>query len=93
MENDFRKNHVIACKPLSDYRVWIKFEDGLEGVVSLRDLVKLPAFAEAWESIEQFNQVRIDSRTQTVTWGEEGNEVDVAPSSLRNRILKMRQDI
>ena len=88
MDKDFRKNHVIFCKPQPNYRVWIQFEDGLEGVVDLKNLVEVPAFAEAWDSIERFNQVRIDPQTQTLTWGEDGEEVDINPSALRAAILK-----
>ena len=88
MENDFRKDHIISCRPQLGYCVWIQFEDGLEGVVDLKELLKVPAFTEAWQSIEQFNQVRIDPRTQTLTWGEKGGEVDINPSTLRDKIFK-----
>jgi hypothetical protein len=90
MDRDFRKNHIVSCNPQPNYCVWIRFEDGLEGIVDLKNLVEVPAFAETWKSIEEFNQVRIDPQTQTLTWGKKGEEVDINPSTLRNEILKKR---
>lgn len=81
------KNRIAKCRAESNYHVWIQFEDGLQGTVDLRDLLTNPAFKRAWKSEEDFKQVRVDSVTHTITWGEEGAEVDVNPSSLRAEIL------
>lgn len=81
---------IVRCKPEPNFRVWIQFADGLEGIVDLRDLLEKPAFQRAWQSTEQFNQVRIDPITDTITWGEEGDEVDVNPMELRKEILEGR---
>jgi|EndMetStandDraft_5_1072996.scaffolds.fasta_scaffold176587_3 hypothetical protein len=84
---DSKKNHIVKCKPEADYHVWIQFEDGLDGIVDLRDLLGKKVFKESWRSIENFNAVRIDPVTHTLTWGKEGDEVDVDPASLRKEIL------
>lgn len=44
----------IACKSRQNYRVWIRFDDGLEGEVDLSDLVGKGVF-EAWKSVDFFN--------------------------------------
>ncbi len=66
---------IVACKPKPGYRVWMRFDDGLEGEVDLSDLVGKGVF-EAWESIDFFNQVRVDPKTDTLAWGEEIDLVD-----------------
>ncbi len=67
---DLNEEKIIACKPLPNYRVWIRFADGLEGEVNLNHLVGKGIF-EAWKSVEFFNQVRIDPISDTLTWGED----------------------
>lgn len=80
---DFKKAKIIKGKPLPNYRVWIRFDDGLEGEVDLSDLVGKGVF-EAWESIDFFNQVRIDPKTDTLAWGE---EIDLDPYVLREKVV------
>lgn len=80
---DFKKAKIVACKPQPHYRVWIRFDDGLEGEVDLSDLVGKGVF-EAWKSVEFFNQVRIDPKSDTLAWGE---DIDLDPYVLREKIL------
>ena len=81
---DFKRPKIVACKPRPNYRVWIRFEDGLAGEVDLSHLVGQGVFA-AWESIEFFNQVHIDPRTDTLAWDD---EIDLDPYVLQEKILK-----
>ena len=76
---------IVACKPKSGYRIWIRFDDGLEGEVDLSDKVGKGVF-KGWESVEFFNQVKIDPRTDTLAWGE---EIDLDPYVLREKIVKI----
>lgn len=68
---------------MSNYCVWICFEDGLEGKVDLSELVGRGVFA-AWESVDFFNQVRVDLKTDTLAWGD---EIDLDPYVLREKII------
>lgn len=81
-----RRINIIECKALPDYKVWIRFEDGLEGVVNLVELASDPPFKLTWENIDPFENIRIDPITHTLTWGKEGEEVDISPSFLREQI-------
>ncbi len=65
-----------------NYRVWIRFDDGLEGEVDLSDLVGKGIFS-AWQSIDFFNKVRIDPKSDTLVWGE---DIDLDPYVLREKI-------
>ena len=80
---DFKKAKIVSCKPLASYRVWIRFDDGLEGEVDLNDLVGKGIF-EAWNSVEFFNQVRVDPQSETLAWGE---DIDLDPYVLREKLL------
>ena len=81
---EFRRIKIVACRPLPNYSVWIRFDDGLEVVVDLSDLVGKGVFS-AWESIAYFNQVHINPQTDTLTWGD---DIDLDPYVLRERVVK-----
>jgi len=80
---EFKRAKIVACKPKPNFRVWILFDDGLEGEVDLSDLVGRGVFA-AWESSEFFNQVRVDPKTDTLAWGD---DIDLDPYVLREKLL------
>ena len=79
-----KRVRIVACQPRPNYHVWIRFDDGVEGEVDLNHLVGKGVF-EAWKSIEFFNQVRVDPKSDTLAWGE---DIDLDPYVLREKILK-----
>lgn len=80
---------IIACKALPNYHIWVRFEDGLEGEVDLNHLVGKGVF-EAWNSIEFFNTVHVDLKSDTVAWGE---DIDLDAYVLREKVeAKKRVD-
>jgi hypothetical protein len=83
---EFKRAKIIACKPKPNYRVWIRFDDGLEGEVDLSNLVGQGVF-EAWKSVDFFNQVHIDPKTDTLSWDD---EIDLDPYVLREKISKQK---
>ena len=80
---EFKRAKIVDCKARPNYHVWICFDDGLEGEVDLRDLAGKGVF-QAWESIEFFNRVHVDPKTDTIAWDD---EIDLDPYVLRNKIL------
>jgi hypothetical protein len=80
----FKRAKIVACKPKPNYRVWIRFDDGLEGEVDLNEFVGKGIF-KTWDSVEFFNQVHIDPKTDTLSWGD---EIDLDPYVLREKISK-----
>ncbi|MDW8470016.1 MAG: DUF2442 domain-containing protein [Burkholderiales bacterium] len=58
---------VTACRAEEDYKLWIRFDDGLEGSVYLGDLLEIGAF-KLWLDVREFEKVRVDPETATVTW-------------------------
>ena len=79
---EFKKVKIVACKATPNFHVWICFDDGLEGEVDLNHLVGKGVFT-TWESVDFFNQVHIDPKSDTLTWG---NEIDLDPYVLREKI-------
>ena len=60
-------HRVTACKAQGDYRLWLRFDDGLEGSVFLGNLLEIGAF-QLWRDVREFAKVSVDPETATVTW-------------------------
>jgi len=67
-------HRITDCKASRDYRLWLRFEDGLEGSVYLGNLLEIAAF-KGWRDIEQFCQASVDPKVATVVW-KSGIELD-----------------
>jgi len=69
---------IIKVKPLPNYRIWLKFSDGIAGEVDLSHLLGMGVF-QAWKEIDFFNSAHINPETHTVEW--EGG-IDLCPDNL-----------
>jgi hypothetical protein len=50
MEEEWDQMHrITACKVEEDYKLWLRFEDGLEGSVFLGNLLEIGAF-QLWRA-------------------------------------------
>ncbi len=73
-------NWVTNAQVLPDHRLWLRFDDGVEGEVDLRDLVmtdQRPIVASLRDP-GAFARIRVEH--DTVVWG---NGFDLAPEYLR----------
>ena len=78
---------LLEVKPLKGYRLWLRYEDGVEGVVDLSDLVGKGVFA-LWKDEERFRQVRIGDGGELV-WSD---EVDLCADALYLQITGKRPE-
>jgi len=60
-------HRVTDCKAEEDYKLWLRFEDGLEGSVFLGNLLEIGAF-KLWRDVREFEKVSVDPESATVTW-------------------------
>lgn len=78
---DWTKRMVVTFQPVQvkawpNYKLWIKYADGVEGQIDLSDLVGKGVFA-LWEDKEAFGQVYIGSDGQ-IAWSD---EIDICPDA------------
>ena len=59
---------VISVKPLEGYRLQVQFEDGISGVVNVKDLVEFTGVFEYLKDEEQFAQVAVNEELGVVCW-------------------------
>ena len=69
---------LVDMKYVAGYKVWISFEDGIEGEIDLEDEL----WGEVFEPLRKcayFRTVRLDSELNTICWE---NGADFAPEFL-----------
>lgn len=85
----------IAVEPRDGFRIWVRYEDGVEGILDMSHLANMPIF-KAWSDREFFEGVRINE-FGAVSWGFPENddmELDIAPETGYARLLGIiREDM
>lgn len=76
--------HVVEARHRSGHRMWIRFNDGLEGEIDLSSELKGPIF-QPLEDPEYFAKFVVDD---TLTWP---NGADFAPEFLHDRVSNARR--
>ena len=80
---------VTDVKHLHDYTLWLRFNNGNEGVVELSEELVGPVF-EPLKEIELFKQVRVDPLLRTIVWS---NHADLAPEFLRAKLEPLQTSL
>lgn len=75
--------HVTNAKYLSDYQIYLVFDDGSQGKVNLKDYL-IGSMFEPLKNISIFSQLSLDTELGTVTWP---NGADLAPEFLKQVLL------
>jgi len=74
---------IVAAEPLGDYRLHLRFEDGVQGWIDLAPLISFHGVFEPLKDPAYFAQVRVDPELGTVAWP---NGADLDPDVLYARI-------
>ncbi len=75
---------IISVRPLEGHRLWLQFEDGVEGEVSISALVAFLGVFEPLQDPVRFAEVQVSPDLGTVYWP---NGADLDPLVLY-RILR-----
>ncbi len=59
---------IVAVHPLGDYRLNLRFEDGVEGIVDISALIGFKGVFAPMRDPAWFAQVRVDPESGTVVW-------------------------
>jgi hypothetical protein len=74
---------VVAARPVGDYRLYLRFEDGVEGEVDLGAFLSFRGVFGPLRDPAYFAQVRVDPELGTVSWP---NGADLDPDVLYARL-------
>lgn len=69
---------VAEVRPFPNFCLWVRFLDGISGMVDLSQDLWGPMF-ESLANPDVFNQARVDPELETVVWP---NGADLAPEFL-----------
>lgn len=74
--------HVRQAEYDGDYRIRLRFNDGAEGIVDLKDALEGEIF-EPLKNIANFRAFRVDPDIETIVWE---NGADMAPEFLYQKM-------
>ena len=76
---------VISAKIMNDYNVYIKFNDGIDGILDFKNILEADhrKIVRDLLDIEMFKTVKVN--LNTLYWD---NDVDFAPDYLYEKIVK-----
>lgn len=70
----------IAVQPRDDYRIWVRYADGVEGEIDLSYLADKQVF-KSWDVREFFETVFINEEGGCVCWGVPGGDMELDPET------------
>ena len=76
--------HVIEAKYVNDFKIWVRFNDGLSGEIDFSHELDSPIF-EPLKDKTYFNQFSV--RYNTISWE---NDADFVPEFLREKIIQQQ---
>lgn len=76
---------VIDARYAGDYRVWIRFRDGAEGVVDLEDDLWGEEH-QALRDLDLFARFTLDAGLATLSWG---NGIELDPGFLYEKLKRV----
>ncbi len=76
---------VIEVKPLGYYRLYVRFEDNVEGEIDLSEIIQFKGVFEALRDMVKFQEVAVNRDLGTICWP---NGADVAPDVLYAKLTK-----
>ena len=71
----------VEVKPLENFRIWLRYDDGTEGEVDLSDVAGRGVF-EAWNDRAFFEAVQLGSHG-AIEWG---TDIDICPDAMYLRL-------
>ena len=74
--------HVKKAKYLHGYVIWLRFNDGIEGEIDLKDELEGEIFGPL-RNKKLFKSFRVDPVLETIVWK---NGADLAPEFLHDNI-------
>jgi len=76
---------VVAVEARPDFKVWVRFENGVEGEADLSNLAGRGVFERWTRNPAEFAEVSVDPDSGTLTWP---GGLDVAPDRLYSEVLR-----
>ena len=73
--------HVVEVEAREPYKLWVRFDDGVAGLVDLSDSAAVGGIFSAWTDEDYWRTAHVVAEAGAVAWGN-GADIDVCPFSL-----------
>jgi len=70
---------IVEARPAGEYKLYLRFEDGVEGEIDLSKLIDLTGVFEPLRDVREVAKVRVNAEHGTVSWP---NGADLDPDVL-----------
>jgi hypothetical protein len=70
---------IVEVRPLAEYRLYLRFEDGVDGEVDVARLIDFSGVFGPLKERKEFARVRVDPELGTIVWP---NGADLDPDVL-----------
>lgn len=77
----------VEVRPMPNYKLWLRYTDGVAGEVDLAHLVGKGIF-KLWDDYQAFERVYIGSHGQ-IAWGE---QIDLCPDTLYLELIGQKPE-
>ena len=77
---------IVEVRPLEGYQLYLRFQDGVEGVVDISQLIPFNGVFEPLKDRVFFEQVRVNPEWGTICWIFWPNEIDRDRDVLYSRV-------
>ncbi len=74
---------IVEVRPLERYRLYLRFEDGIEGEVDLEEMVRFDGVFAPLKDRANFTQVRVNRELGTIYWP---SGADLDPDVLYSKV-------
>ena len=76
---------VIEARPIGGCRVFVRFDDGVEGEIDLSSLMIFEGLFAPLKTADPFAELRVNPDLGTICWP---NGADIAPEALYEALLQ-----
>ena len=83
---------IVEARAVGGHRLYLRFEDGVEGEVDLSDLVELEGVFAPLREPAEVAKVRLDTELGTVCWPNGADlDPDVLYSTITGQTIELRE--
>ena len=83
---------IVEARSAGDYRLYLRFEDGVEGEIDLSKLIQFKGVFEPLRDLREVAKVRVDAEHGTVSWPNGADlDPDVLYSLLTGKPIEVRR--
>jgi hypothetical protein len=76
---------VVEARCVGGYRVYVRFDDDVQGEVDLGSIVTFEGIFAPLRSADRFAELRVDPDLGTIRWP---NGADIAPETLYDAVVR-----